>query len=67
MQHPDELLALPDCLRRVGGTRPINAATWYRGIKAQRYPKGIKVGPNSVRWLASEVEAALAKLAEVRS
>ena len=38
----------------------ITASTLYRGIAAGRYPKPVKVGPNSSRWLHRECEAALA-------
>jgi predicted DNA-binding transcriptional regulator AlpA len=42
-----------------GTTRPINAATLYRGIQAGRYPKPIHPGVNSSRWIKSECMAAL--------
>jgi len=45
-----------------GGTRPINPATLYRG----RYPKPVKVGPGSSRWLRAECEAALDRLIDRR-
>ena len=50
-----------------GGSRPINAATLYRGIRHGRYPQPVKVGPGSSRWLRSECEAALERMMEVRS
>jgi predicted DNA-binding transcriptional regulator AlpA len=50
-----------------GGTRPLNAATLYRGIRKGRYPAPVKVGPGSSRWLRSECEAALAAMAEGRA
>jgi predicted DNA-binding transcriptional regulator AlpA len=49
-----------------GGSRPINPATLYRGIRARRYPQPVKVGGSS-RWLRIECEAALARMAEARS
>jgi predicted DNA-binding transcriptional regulator AlpA len=55
----DELLDLKTVCRLFGGTKPINAATLYRGAKAGRYPKPIAIGPNASRWLRSECEAAL--------
>jgi predicted DNA-binding transcriptional regulator AlpA len=48
-----------------GGTKPINIATLYRGIRRGRYPKPIKVGGSS-RWLRSECEAALRIMVEGR-
>ena len=53
------LLDRVEVCRFFGGTRPINPATLYRGIRWGRYPKPIKVGPGSSRWLAHECEAAL--------
>jgi predicted DNA-binding transcriptional regulator AlpA len=49
-----------------GGTRPINPATLYRGIRQGRYPQPVKIGPGSSRWLRSECERALAAMAEAR-
>jgi predicted DNA-binding transcriptional regulator AlpA len=49
-----------------GGTRPLNPATLYRGICKGRYPKPVKIGPGSSRWLRSECEAALATMVEDR-
>jgi predicted DNA-binding transcriptional regulator AlpA len=48
-----------------GGTKPINVATLYRGIRRGRYPKPVKVGGSS-RWLRSECEAALRVMVEGR-
>jgi predicted DNA-binding transcriptional regulator AlpA len=50
-----------------GGTRPINVATLYRGIRRGRYPRPVKVGPGSSRWLRSECEAALQAMVEGRA
>jgi predicted DNA-binding transcriptional regulator AlpA len=58
MQDPS-LLDLKEACRFFGGTRPIHAATLYRGIRFGRYPGAIKVGPGSSRWLRSECESAL--------
>jgi predicted DNA-binding transcriptional regulator AlpA len=60
------LLDRLEVCQRLGGTKPIDPATLYRGIKAGRYPRPIKVGPNSSRWVASEVEACLQAMVEVR-
>jgi predicted DNA-binding transcriptional regulator AlpA len=62
-----DLLAKAEVLRLLGGSKPINASTLYRGIRQGRYPRPIRVGPNSSRWLVSEVEAVLRKLVEERS
>ena len=55
----DELLDLKTTCAFFGGTRPIDPATLYRGIKKDRYPAPVKVGPGSSRWLRHECESAL--------
>jgi predicted DNA-binding transcriptional regulator AlpA len=61
-----QLLDKAEVCRLFGGTRPINAATLYRGIRQGRYPKPVKVGPGSSRWLRAECEAVLRGMVEVR-
>ena len=58
----DELLDVYEACRVIGGTRPINPATLWRGIKAGRYSKPIKIGPQSVRWRRSELQADIARM-----
>jgi predicted DNA-binding transcriptional regulator AlpA len=53
------LLNRTDTCRLLGG---ISASTLYRNIATGRYPKPVKVGPNSSRWLLDEVQAALAEM-----
>jgi predicted DNA-binding transcriptional regulator AlpA len=68
-----QFVSLADLLDRVevcrffGGSRPLNPATLYRGIRVGRYPAPVKVGPGSSRWLRVECEAALAQMAEGRA
>jgi predicted DNA-binding transcriptional regulator AlpA len=62
-----ELLDRDAACRFFGGTRPINAATLYRGIRKGRYPAPVKVGPGSSRWLRAECEASLKAMAEGRA
>ena len=67
MEISDKLLDRVAVCRLIGGTRPINAATLYRGIRKGRYPKPVKVGPGSSRWLRAECEAALQAMVEWRA
>jgi predicted DNA-binding transcriptional regulator AlpA len=67
MEVLPELLDRNTVCRLIGGTRPINAATLYRGIRKGRYPKPVKVGPGSSRWLRVECEAALQAMVEGRA
>jgi predicted DNA-binding transcriptional regulator AlpA len=62
----DEHWDIKACCSRVGGNRPINCATWYRGIRAGRYPRPVKIAALS-RWLKSEVEASLQAMVEGRA
>ena len=52
--------------RFFGGTRPLNPATLYRGIRRGHFPVPVRVGGSS-RWLRTECEAALAAMAEGRA
>jgi len=61
-----QLLDKAEVCRLFGGTRPLNPSTLYRGIKQGRFPKPVKVGPGTSRWLLSECEAALRLMVEVR-
>jgi predicted DNA-binding transcriptional regulator AlpA len=56
-----DLLDRREVCRFFGGTRPINPATLYRGIRLGRLPAPIKVGGLS-RWLRTECEMALAAM-----
>jgi predicted DNA-binding transcriptional regulator AlpA len=62
-----ELLDRGEVCRFFGGTKPIHAATLYRGIREKRFPKPVKVGPGSSRWLRSECETALRSMVEGRA
>jgi predicted DNA-binding transcriptional regulator AlpA len=44
----------------------INPSTLYRGIRAGRFPRPVRIGGSS-RWLRSECEAALQGMVEARS
>lgn len=61
-----DLLDRAAVCRYFGGSRPINPATLYRGIRRGRYPRPLKIGPGSSRWLRVECEAALHAMAEAR-
>jgi predicted DNA-binding transcriptional regulator AlpA len=51
----------------LGGSRPIHPSTLYRGIRAGTYPKPVKIGKKTNRWLKSEVTAVIAQRAAERS
>jgi prophage regulatory protein len=50
---PPPLLKVTDVLARLGVSR-VTLWAWRR---AGRFPAPIRIGPNSIRWRASDVEA----------
>jgi predicted DNA-binding transcriptional regulator AlpA len=62
----NDLLRRDGVCRFFGGDKPIDPSTLYRNIKAGRYPRPVKVGPGSSRWLRAECEAALQAMVEGR-
>jgi predicted DNA-binding transcriptional regulator AlpA len=53
------LLDRAEVCRFFGGTRAIHPATLYRNIRRGLYPRPVKIGPGSSRWLREECEASL--------
>ncbi len=47
MQPQPELLDRNAACEFFGGSRPIHVASLYRGIRQNRYPRPVKVGPGS--------------------
>jgi predicted DNA-binding transcriptional regulator AlpA len=62
---PAALLDKWEVCRLFGGSKPINAATLYRGIRQGRFPRPIHIGGSS-RWLRDECEAVLRRMVEAR-
>jgi prophage regulatory protein len=52
----DRLIRLKEVLTLL----PISPATWWNGVRAGKYPKGVKLGPKTTCWRFSEI-AALAR------
>ena len=36
---------------------PISKCTWWNGVREGRFPKPIKLGPNTTAWRAEDVRA----------
>ena len=53
--HDDDLLDEAETCRYIGGTKPINPSTLWRGVRDGRYSKPIHIGPQSVRWIRGEL------------
>lgn len=61
-----ELVDAKEACRILGGSRPINHATLYRGIADGRFPAPVKLGRGTSRWLKVELVAAIRKLMAAR-
>jgi predicted DNA-binding transcriptional regulator AlpA len=48
MDNPD-YITVREARAVIGGNKPINPATFYRGVKAGRYPKPERISPGLVR------------------
>jgi predicted DNA-binding transcriptional regulator AlpA len=51
----DDLLDEAEVCRYIGGTKPINPSTLWRGVRDGRFSKPIHIGPQSVRWIRGEL------------
>ena len=39
------------------GPLPISKSSWWEGVKAQRYPQPVKLGPRITAWRCEDVHA----------
>lgn len=68
LEDIDDLVDEACACRIIGGLNsPIHRSTLWRGIKAGRYCKPLKVGPNINRWRRLELVACLQKAAAARN
>jgi predicted DNA-binding transcriptional regulator AlpA len=51
----DDLLDVYEACRVIGGSRPINPATLWRGVRDGRYSKPIRISRQGVRWKRGEL------------
>ncbi|MDQ6962857.1 MAG: AlpA family phage regulatory protein [Mariprofundaceae bacterium] len=51
-------MRLPEVLSFI----PVSKTSWYRGIKQGRYPKPIKLSPNTSAWKSQDIERLIAGL-----
>ncbi len=49
---------LPTVLNKI----PVSRSAWWAGIKAGRYPAGIKIAPRTTAWKCSDIEELCARL-----
>ena len=40
-----------------GGPLPISRSCWWDGVRAQRYPQPVKLGPRITAWRCEDIRA----------
>ncbi len=62
MQNDDKLLTMPE----VEALTRLSKPTVYQMIRERRFPKQVRLGPNKVAWLRSEVLGWIGQRADAR-
>lgn len=45
------------------GPLPFGRSTWWRGVKSGRFPKPVKLGPNTTAWKVEEIRKLIDRFA----
>ena len=53
-------LRLPQVLALI----PVGKSSWWRGVKAGRYPRPVKIAPRTTAWRAQDIAALLKELGQ---
>ena len=53
-------LRLPQVLQLI----PVSKSGWWLGIKAGRYPQGVKLSPNTTAWRVADIRELIDQLGE---
>jgi len=43
---------------------PISKSGWWQGVREGRYPKPVKLGPNTSAWRVEDIRALIKKIGE---
>ena len=49
---------LPEVLKVI----PVSKSTWWAGVKEDRFPKPVKLGPKITAWRVEDIRALIASL-----
>ncbi|MCP5404931.1 MAG: AlpA family phage regulatory protein [Pseudomonadaceae bacterium] len=41
---------------------PVSRSTWWAGVKTGRFPKALKIGPNTTVWKAEDIAALIQRM-----
>ena len=44
-----------------GGPLPISKSAWWEGVRTQRYPQPVKLGPRITAWRCEDIRAFMLK------
>ncbi len=39
---------------------PVGKSTWWAGVRKGRFPKGVKLGPNTTAWRIEDIQQLIA-------
>lgn len=56
---PAALLRLKQVLKLI----PVSRSTWWSGVRAGRFPRGVKLTPRTTAWRASDILALIERAA----
>ena len=51
-------LRLPDVLKAF----PVSRSSWWEGVRSGKYPKPVKLGPNTTAWRLEDVRVLIAEV-----
>lgn len=55
-------LRLPEVLKLI----PVSKSTWWNGIRTGRFPKPVKLGPNTSAWRAEDIQNLISTMATTK-
>jgi len=55
MYRQSQILGNPKANPAIDPIIPVSPSTWWKGIKAGRFPKGIKIAPRVTAWRGSDL------------
>jgi prophage regulatory protein len=59
----DHIIGNNDAKPPIVGVFPVSKLSWWRGIREGRFPKPVKLGPNSTGWKVEDIRELLSQIA----
>ena len=57
-----QILGNPNANPPVPALIPVSASTWWSGIKDGRYPRPVKLSPNTTAWRVSDIRELIQRI-----